>query len=525
MASGLIPTSHDFVTSLYKHHSVDAAGLERLRRPIDDLILETAESQDVFVAVDGPVRNYERRLVVTPSTSTASASAAPEALWDVEESISYQLAIPIWWPLFTLPLRSRLSHHTKHADSPMPWWAPPDRFDARAATVISLLAVLAIISAYVGSLLSQTLSFAGKEFGISSSDQSFTAGLIRLGTPLAFALAWIADRRGRRKLLLGSALAACTLASLTALVPTFWAYAVVQALFRGLSTAMALLIGIVAVEESPAGSRAFVVSVISLCGGLGSGMVVWAVPLADTGIGGWRWIYVLALIGVIPILLMWRHIPETARFEAAQQRANADADVDRRQLARRLAMLGATAFLFTMFAAPASTLNTDYLTTVHDFSATRVSLFKLVTSTPIGLGVVVAGWIADRYGRKMIGAFGVLTGAVLTMVEYNTSGASLWIFGIIGTVLGGAVVPTLGVYGPELFGTIRRGKANGFISMVGVAGSVTGLFLGGWLLDKYDYGLTFQVLLIGPVIVAGLVLFVFPETANRTLEDINPGDK
>jgi len=509
------------VSTFLSHHTVDAAGLARLRRPIDDLILEEAAAPDVFVAIDGPVRNYERSLHVTETQPGDDGTPR----WEVAETFNYKLAIPIWWPLFWLPLRFRLANHTRHAGGQMPWWAPPDRFDVRAATVISLLAVLAIISSYIGSLLSQTLSFAGKEFGISSSDQSFTAGLIRLGTPLAFVIAWIADKRGRRKLLLGSAVCACVLASLTALVPTFWAYAMVQAVFRGLATAMALLIGIVAVEESPSGSRAFVVSVISLCGGLGSGMVVWAVPLADTGVGGWRWIYVLALIGLIPIALMWRHIPETARFEAAQERRSSAGSVDRGQLIGRLAMLGATAFLFTMFAAPASTLNTDYLTSVHEFSATRVSLFKLVTSTPIGLGVVAAGWIADRHGRKAIGAFGVLAGAVLTMVEYNTSGASLWLFGIAGTVLGGAVVPTLGVYGPELFGTVRRGKANGFISMIGVAGSVTGLFLGGWLLDKYDYGVTFQVLLIGPIIVAGLVLFVFPETAQRSLEDINPGDR
>lgn len=494
-------------------HAVDAAGLERLRQPIDDVILEGPDGADRFVAAAGPVERYERRLDV---------SEVGEDRYAVTESFDFRLAVPIWRPAFTPLVKYRLKRRPDRAA----WWAPPDQIDPTSARVISYLAIVAIIAGYLGSILSQTLSFAGDEFDVSSSGQAANAAIIRVGTPLAFGIMWLADRRGRRLLLLGTGVIGCLLAATTAIAPGMWAYTSSQTLARGISTALSLLVVVVAAEESPNHSRAFVVSILSLCGGLGSGMVVWAVPLAGTSVAGWRWIPALALLGIIPIAIMWRHLPETRRFQIAQQAAPTESASDG-SFARqrnRLLLLGGTALLFAMFAAPASTLNTDYLREVHDFSAERVTLFKLVTSTPIGIGVVIAGWLADRRGRKIIGAIGITFGALFTVLEYNSSGSLLWASAIIGTVVGGAVVPTLGVYGPELFGTLRRGRNNAITTMAGVLGSVSGLLGASWLLDRTDYGTTFMFLAIGPLIVAGLLLFVFPETARKSLEDINPED-
>jgi len=518
------------------HRTVDAEGLERLRQPIDDVILEKSESPDLFVAAAGPVERYERRLTVTEAGDQFA----------VTESIDFRLAVPIWRPAFNPLVKRRLKHRPERAA----WWAPPDQIDPTSARVLAYLAIVAIIAGYLGSILSQTLSFAGEEFSVDSSGQAANAAIIRIGTPIAFGVMWLADRRGRRLLLLSTGVVGCLLAATTAISPGMWAYTSSQTLARGLSTALSLLVVVVAAEESPNHSRAFVVSILSLCGGLGSGMVVWAVPLAGTGIGGWRWIPALAMLGIIPLVIMWRHLPETRRFTSAQLRLEvADPPaidhkpidrkpIDRKPIDRRVApaaglasqrnrllLLGGTAMLFALFAAPGSTLNTDYLREVHDFSADRVTIFKLVTSTPIGIGVVAAGWLADRRGRKIIGAIGITLGTLFTVVEYNTSGSVLWISAIIGTVVGGAVVPTLGVYGPELFGTLRRGRNNAIVTLAGVVGSVSGLLAASWLLDRTDYGNTFMFLGVGPLIVAGLLLFVFPETAKKSLEDINPEDR
>jgi MFS family permease len=82
------------------------------------------------------------------------------------------------------------------------------------------------------------------------------------------------------------------------------------------------------------------------------------------------------------------------------------------------------------------------------------------------------------------------------------------------------------VYGPELFPTSLRGRANGIINTVGTVGSVIGLVLAGFLIDQLDsFGLALGLLAIGPLVMAAVVLAFFPETAWRELEDLNPEDR
>jgi MFS family permease len=106
------------------------------------------------------------------------------------------------------------------------------------------------------------------------------------------------------------------------------------------------------------------------------------------------------------------------------------------------------------------------------------------------------------------------------------SGWSMWVLSAFGAVIGAMVVPALGVYGPELFPTSLRGRANGIISILGVTGSVIGLIVAGALLDRWDHlGPALAVLSIGPLLMSMLVLFAYPETAHRELEDLNPEDR
>ena len=86
-------------------------------------------------------------------------------------------------------------------------------------------------------------------------------------------------------------------------------------------------------------------------------------------------------------------------------------------------------------------------------------------------------------------------------------------------------MPALGVYGPELFPTSLRGRANGIISLVSVIGSGIGLLAAGWMADRFGtLGPGLAILCIGPLLVAVLVVVAYPETAMLELEEINPED-
>jgi MFS family permease len=102
----------------------------------------------------------------------------------------------------------------------------------------------------------------------------------------------------------------------------------------------------------------------------------------------------------------------------------------------------------------------------------------------------------------------------------------MWGLSVAGAIAGAMVVPALGVYGPELFPTSLRGRANGIIAILGVAGSVIGLRIAGDLSDRWDgLGPALALLSIGPLLMALLVLVAYPETAHRELEDLNPEDR
>lgn len=508
-------------------HVVSTDELKLLLTPRDDFVQErrVTESADLagthrYALTEGPFRHFDRTVVVEDRS---------DGSWDVEQDTTFATKIPIWGLLFTALVAIEL-RRVRRADDSMPWWSPPDRVDSTSAASLAYLSVLALVSGYLGSLLSQTVAFAGREFGADSSAQSNLAGWVRFGVPIALIAGIAADRLGRRRTILVAAVVACLLAAVTAATPTFWGYGVSQGIARGVSAGLAMLIGVAAAEETPDGSRAFITSLLTAAAGLGSGMVLWFVPLTELGDRAWRLLFLFPLVALPVIAWMWNRLPETRRFVRA---TSADVEaapppVGRSLLGllrnRRFGMLALTALLLSIFAAPASTLQTTFLTTERGFDGNSVTLFKLVTGTPVGIGLVIAGKLADTRGRKVVGGVGLIAGVIFTAFEFTDTGWRIWMWGVLGTLLAAAVAPALGVYGPELFGTRSRSLSNAALLVVGTAGSAIGLFFAGWALDRWSFSTTFFVLAIAPITVALLLIFVYPETKDTSLEELNAED-
>ena len=155
-----------------------------------------------------------------------------------------------------------------------------------------------------------------------------------------------------------------------------------------------------------------------------------------------------------------------------------------------------------------------------------ITLFTVCTGTPAGLAVLAGGHLAEVRGRRLVGAAGLAGGTVMLVAMYLTSGATMWFFSLLGTMLAGLTVPALRVYGPELFPTGLRAGSGGLLAVAGVLGSASGVLAAGLLSDALG-GLprAMTVLAVGPLLVAVLVITRFPETAHRELEDLNPEDR
>lgn len=504
------------MTTTTTQRTVDAAELARYRVARSDIVVEVEDGADRFVQQEGPFRRYERRVSVTPGPDGSDG-------FEVTETTDWVLDIPVWWIIYWVP--TWFAFRFQPTRRGVPWWAPPERIDQRSARIIGLLATLAVFDGFLGSIISQTLTFAAKEFDVDRTGQAVTLAAVRIGVPLSLGFLIFADRRGRQPMMMVSGVAACAITALGGIAPSIWGLGVSQAIGRGITTALGILIIVVLAEEFPAGSRAYGTSVVVLAAGLGSGMVVWMLPLADLGPRGWRAIYLAPLLFIPAIIALVRRLPESKRFAAADGAGAARTGDDTAR--RRLIILGITAFLLSFVAAPASQFQNEFLTEDRGFSGTKITLFTIVTSTPVGLGVFFGGRLADLRGRRLVAIVGILASALFTVLTYATEGVLLWVTTLVAILVGGLVVPALSVYGPELFATRQRGRANGVISIVGVLGSASGLLLIGWLADEDRFGSfapAFAIASIASVLAAITVAVAFPETARRELEELNPSD-
>ncbi len=488
-----------------------------LRRPRDDVVLEQPAGADAYGLREGPFRTWQRRIEVEP---------VDDGRLRVTERTTFALAIPFWGFVFTPLLVGMLRRGRRGVT---PWWAPPQRLGARSATVLGLLASVSLVAGYLGTLLSQTNTFFKTEFDASDTAIGVTLAGVRVGALLALLVVVAADRRGRRRVLIAASIAGCVVTATGALAPGLALLGVSQTVARAFSTAMALIVSIVAVEETPPGSRAFSLSLLTMSGALGAGGAVALLWVAELGESAWRVLYLVPLLAVVPMYRVGRRLPETHRFEAAVPEPRGHG-ADRPRRVRpdlgRLALLGASGLCFSLFVSPAAAFLNEYLRSDRGFGATEIIAFQLLTNTPGVIGIVVGGRLADRRGRRVVGAAGLAAGVACTVAVFLVAGWSIWLWSVLGTVLGAMAVPALSVYGPELFPTAARGTANGIINLCSVVGSATGLAAAGALADGFAGGLgpAMAILAVGPVVVVLLVLVLYPETASRSLEELNPED-
>lgn len=489
---------------------VDADELGRYLRPRHDVVTESPPVSDRtihrFAMGEGPFRSYERRVEVTDLGGGRHR---------VHQRVEFALGLGLWSAVFRYPMRRTFS---RPGGGP-PWWAPPQVLDAQSAAALASLAYLSIVAGYLGTLITQTLTYAADEFGASERAQGDTLAAVRIGVLLSMAIAAWADRRGRRRALLACAAAGCVTSALGAFAPNLLALGATQVVGRGLSTALALLIVVVVAEEMPAGSRAYGVSLLTLTGALGAGMVLWLLPVVEFDERAWRSLFLAPLVFLPLIRSTAGLLPESRRFVRRHARAHFAGH------GRRLALLAGTSLLLAVFGSPASQLQNQFLREEFDFTALHITLFTLVTVTPASIGIVIGGRLADLHSKRLIGGIGVAGGTAFTVVQYVIGDPlGLWAASAVGSVIGGLAVPALAVYGPELFPTALRTKANVAITTLGVGGSVIGLVIAGRLAERWSLGPAIAVLGMAPLLVVAFLIPFYPETAHRELEELNPED-
>jgi MFS family permease len=376
-------------------------------------------------------------------------------------------------------------------------------------------------AAFINTLFTQTVAYAADEFNISKSGQGIGAAIVRLGIVICLPLVALADRRGRRPVMIAMAWAAPLVSALGAIAPSYSFLVATQAVGRPLGLTLDILIAVVAIEEMPRDGRAYATGILAVLSGIGGGIAVASLPLADISLTSWRYIYVIGLMWLIIAYALMKWLPESERFirhtPKTKMRAAYIADALRGNLGRICSVV----FLTNVYIATASIFQNRYLKEERGYTAAQVALFTIITSSPATFGLIIGGRVADERGRRILGATLVPIGAFLLALSFSTSGFVMWLVAIAGGLAFGISYPALAVYRGELFPTRTRSLAGGIIMTSALLGGIIGLVGGGWFLDANgSYGQVMMWLVIGPVIASAIVWFRYPETAHRELDDI-----
>jgi MFS family permease len=405
---------------------------------------------------------------------------------------------------------------------------PPVTFTTEQAARVGALALVALIANFCGALLTQNGDAVTDTFNRSDEALGLALAVARAGVLVSLVVIALADRLGRRRLVLVSLVGACAANAVAGLAPSFEVFTGAQLLTRAFVNACLVVAGIAAVEEAPEGARAFAAAMFALALGAGIALSVVLLPLADLGDYGWRISFLVSAAALFLLPVIARNLEETRRYRRVVEQAvrrGRVGEVFHRAYRSRFVLLGLVAFIINVFIAPSSQLTNRYLTRAHDFSNSDVALFRTVTlGLPGLLGILLAGRLAESRGRRPVTVVGLLVATGFQMAFFLASGdALLWLAPTVAVVAAASAGLALGTLDAELFPTEVRGTSNGLLLISGVAGSATGLVVATQLRDVMG-GLGPAIAICGiPTLIAAVVLVPrLPETVARRLDDVSP---
>jgi MFS family permease len=305
---------------------------------------------------------------------------------------------------------------------------------------------------------------------------------IGAGQFVAFFVVRMADRVGRRPILLVSLLAYALLTGLTAMTSAIWSFALCQGLAQvAIGTEYALAVLVVA-EETSTENRGRSLGRLLLAAPLGAifTAALLASGLAHTSLG-WRAFY---LIGVAPALLVAlarRALKETTAFRHVVEATRAPVRASFRDsleppFRRRVIALGMVNFLIKIPVTGGAGWWVYYAEKERHLSTTLVAL-DIGVAYGIGTaGYYVCGRLIDRFGRKPVATafIGLGCGFGIALFQVGSEAASFPLL-LVAVFFGLGVDPALSALSAESFPTRIRAQAssivgNGFSNGGGLLG-------------------------------------------------------
>ncbi len=384
-------------------------------------------------------------------------------------------------------------------------------FDAVGLTIINFLA-----------------TDIGLEFGVDEAAIGFVFSAQYVATvPGAILFGHLADRYGRKNLLLFSVLWDAVLTAMTAFVPSFEVLAILRIL-SGMGVSWGIAYALLGEVFAPKRRGLF--------GGLMHSMFLVGYilsALASIFIApafGWRNTFLVTLLAIPLILILYFTIPESKlwqKLETEEKKEEVPLSIGVRQIFAKgfgkLLVLSVVLFWAAEFAYHAIVdWGPTFLRVELSFPGGEADTIILLISLFAMLILPFFGLMSDKIGRRISFVISASVGLIATVM--------LGVFAIITpvrdlAVLALFIIPAgfgshalFGVWASEMFPTESRATATSVIFSL-----ARGLSFGGWFVGilAQAVGLSYGMMLaiIGFVLMVGLP-FTLPETAGADMSQI-----
>lgn len=389
--------------------------------------------------------------------------------------------------------------------------------DAREWRLLGLLGTAAFFNRYDESLHALLLVQIQADLGIAEARVGLLGSMIGLGALPAFGAAVLADRVGRRRMLLATITGYTIFTAATALAPGFAWFVALQFAAHAFLAAELVLSLVVVVEEFEPGHRGFGVGVLGLLGALGTGLALGLFGVVEHVPLGWRGLFLVGVGPLVGVALLRARGPGDGVGWLAPLAALL------RRAPGRLAAMAAVAFLVSFSNAPVDFLLPKFFQEAQGWTPARFAQMGIALGA-LGLtGHLVVGRLSDRLGRRRVGVVLLVAEPLLAVALYRALGVPLpilflaWVFASVGNDV------ILQAFRSELFATAVRSTASGAVALLATLGGVLALACEGLLYGVLgDHWSAVQVLAATGLLAALVAAAFFPETANRPLESIAP---
>ncbi|HMG49309.1 MAG TPA: MFS transporter [Inquilinus sp.] len=416
-----------------------------------------------------------------------------------------------------------------------PWWIPPFLGGVPQGVGPAHLRVLGFVTLamffenYDLCMLGHSLPQIAEAFGLDDVELGWFTTWTRLGALPAFFLLPLADRIGRRRLLL-VAIAGMSVGSLaTALAQSPLQFMVAQIATRSFIIAAAVTSFVVVSEEFPAANRGWGIGILGGVGAIGFGMGTLLYGFVESLPFGWRALYAVGLVPILFLPALARGLRETARFAATQVEGHRRstiggalrpiAELLRRHPRRALAIALIGAFS-NAGIGPSFQFISQFLQGERDWTPGIFAAFSLVFGAVAIVGNPIAGRLSDRYGRRVVAAVVLALFPVVTMAFYlgpPSLVALPWTLMVLLAMASSVCVRALAT---EIFPTAYRGTGAGTLALLETVGVSAGLLAYTVLISALGSQAAAISFVAFACLGAAASVFLVPETARRELEDV-----